>query len=201
MIALVEYGAGNVASVERALWRLGATTVRCPDGESLSGARAVVLPGVGHFRQLAAALDARGLREPLLTAARAGTPLLGICLGMQALYDASDEAPAARGLGLLPGRVRALPTSVKLPHTGWNTVRARGSSRLLRHAAPDAWYYFAHAYAAPAPAPHEAVTAVCDYGETFAAVVEAGTVMGVQFHPEKSARAGERVLRAFLEAI
>jgi imidazole glycerol phosphate synthase glutamine amidotransferase subunit len=204
-LVLVDYGAGNLPSVERAFARLGAATVRCRDHQGLAGADAIVLPGVGHFGALADGLDRGRLRGAIAAALAAGVPFLGICLGMQALYATSEEAPGATGLGIFPGAVRALPRSVKLPHMGWNTTRREGGpardevagrSSLLR-GVEDAWFYFAHAYAAPAGDPW--ISASCDYGPGFAAVVQRGNVMGVQFHPEKSGTAGIRVLSNFLE--
>jgi glutamine amidotransferase len=185
VIALIDYGAGNVTSVERALKRVGAQTMRCASGEALRGARAIVLPGVGHFGHLVRTIDERGLRAPLLDALRRGVPFLGICLGMQFLYEGSDEAPDAHGLGLLAGRVKRL-ASPKLPHMGWNQVGGT-------------WLYFAHSYAVPADA--EAVTEQAEYGEPFAAALARGTLRGVQYHPEKSGRAGEALLRAFAELV
>ena len=195
---MVDYGAGNASSVERALARLGAATVRAAGPEPLAAVQAIVLPGVGHFATLAAALDARGLRQPLLDAIAGGVPFLGICLGLQALWAGSDEAPAACGLGLLEGRVAALPAAVKLPHMGWNRMERRGAaaSRLLAGVPGDAYVYFAHSFAGP---PADAV-AVCSYGSTFAAVVERRNVFGVQFHPEKSGAVGAAVLGNFLAA-
>ncbi len=183
MIALIDYGAGNVTSVERALARVGGKTQRVASGDALRGATAIVLPGVGHFGHLVRMIDARGIRAPLLDALHSGVPFLGICLGMQFLYEGSDEAPEARGLGVLAGRVKRL-ASPKLPHMGWNQVNGT-------------WMYFAHSYAVPAEA--EAVSQTAEYGEPFAAAVARGTLRGVQYHPEKSGRAGEALLRGFVE--
>ncbi|MCL6480750.1 MAG: imidazole glycerol phosphate synthase subunit HisH [Firmicutes bacterium] len=199
MLALVDYGAGNLASVERALARLGADTRRVTVPEQLEGARAIVLPGVGHFAAMMRVLAARGLQEPIRLAVANGVPLLGICLGLQTLYAGSEEAPECTGLGLFSGTVRELPRTVKLPHMGWNQIRPVRPSRLLRGIAEAAWFYFAHAYAALDEGPH--VCAVCEHGARFAAVVEQDHVMAVQFHPEKSGAAGLQVLRNFLEAI
>ncbi len=196
----MDYGAGNLPSVERALRKLGAETERCPGPRELSGADAIVLPGVGHFAALAAALDARGLRRPLRGAIESGVPFLGICLGLQALWEGSDEAPRARGLGILAGRVAALPPGVKLPHMGWNQVRAvpGRASRLLEGVPKQAFVYFAHSYAGTDAA--DAAVAECDYGARFVAAVERGNLFGVQFHPEKSGAVGAVVLHNFLEA-
>lgn len=197
ILTLVDYGAGNLVSVERAFDRLGARTRRARRGEELGDAAAIVLPGVGHFGVLARALKQEGMEEALNAAAARGAALLGICLGLQVLFERSEEAPAESGLGWLGGEVRALPAGMKLPHMGWNQVRRAGRSRLLDGIDEDAWFYFAHGYAAFAAG--EAVVGLCDYGEPFAAVVESGKVAAVQFHPEKSGEAGAKVLRNFLE--
>jgi glutamine amidotransferase len=196
-VVLVDYGAGNLPSVEGALRRLGVPSRRCSTPEPLADADAVILPGVGHFSPFAAALDRRGLRQPLLDAIAREVPFLGICLGLQALWEGSEEAPMARGLGVLPGRIAALPAGVKLPHMGWNRLRRLSgrTSRLLEGVAPDAYVYFAHSFAGSA----DGAVAVCDYGTTFTAVFERGALFGVQFHPEKSGAVGSVVLRNFLE--
>jgi len=196
-VTIIDYGAGNVPSVERALHRLGAETQRTNAAEAIAMAEAIVLPGVGHFAALVRALDTQNIRQPLADAAQKGAPYLGICLGLQALFESSEEAPALAGLGLLPGRVCALPSSVKLPHMGWNQVAlARGESRLLAGIGSSAFFYFAHSYAAPVS--NGPTTATCFHGTPFAAVVEAKNILGVQFHPEKSGDAGSRVLENFL---
>ncbi|HEV2386469.1 MAG TPA: imidazole glycerol phosphate synthase subunit HisH [Candidatus Acidoferrales bacterium] len=196
-IALVDYGAGNLPSVERALRRLGAETERVVAGDALLGARAIVLPGVGHFGALARALSQNGLAQALGGAVGEGAAFLGICLGLQALYDRSDEAPDQPGLGWFPGVVRPLPAGLKLPHMGWNQLRLLRPSALLAGIPPDAYFYFAHSYAALDSGPH--AVAVCDYGASFVAVLERGRVGAVQFHPEKSGEPGAAVLRNFLE--
>jgi imidazole glycerol phosphate synthase glutamine amidotransferase subunit len=195
-IALLDYGAGNVASVERALQRLGAESQRVATPECIANAESLLLPGVGHFETLMRALDGRKLRAPLLDAIHRGVPFLGICLGLQALYAASDEAPELAGLQLLPGRVRSLPPIVKLPHMGWNRLRAKHPSRLLEGVDADAYFYFAHTYAAIDE--HEETMAACSYGTEFVAVLEKENICAVQFHPEKSGEAGAQVLRNFL---
>src|SRR5262249_7981880 len=148
-VTLIDHGAGNVTSVERALARVGASTERGAVAENIARAEVLVLPGVGHFAALVRALDEKALRQPLLDAIGRGVPFLGICLGLQALFESSDEAPDLRGLGVLPGRVEGLPTSVKLPHMGWNRVEKRNGSRLLDGIAPESYFYFAHSFAAP----------------------------------------------------
>jgi imidazole glycerol phosphate synthase glutamine amidotransferase subunit len=196
IVTLVDYGAGNVTSVERALQRLGAASERCSSPEGIAKAEALLLPGVGHYAALIRALDERALREPLLEAIRRGVPFLGVCLGLQALYDSSEEAPELSGLHLFPGSVRSLPTSVKLPHMGWNQLKFTRSSRLLKGISSDAYFYFAHSFAATGA--NGETAALCNHGEDFAAVIEKDNIFGVQFHPEKSGDAGAKLLQNFL---
>ena len=196
-VTLIDYGAGNVASVERALQRLGAESQRAATAESLGTAEALILPGVGHFAALIRALDERGLRAPLLNALRRGVSFLGICLGLQALYDSSEEAPELHGLRIFPGRIGALPASVKLPHMGWNQLRLVGKSRLLQGIAPEAHFYFAHSYAVRADGTAHSV-ATCTHGSEFLAVLEQDNINAVQFHPEKSGAPGAQLLSNFL---
>jgi imidazole glycerol phosphate synthase glutamine amidotransferase subunit len=184
-VTLIDYGAGNVASVERALQRLGAESQRAAAPESLGSAEALILPGE------------RGLRAPLLKALRRGVPFLGICLGLQALYDSSEEAPELHGLRIFHGRIRALPASVKLPHMGWNQLRLVGKSRLLQGIAPEAHFYFAHSYAVAADTTAHSV-ATCTHGSEFLAVLEQDNINAVQFHPEKSGAPGAQLLSNFL---
>lgn len=195
-VTLLDYGAGNVTSVERALRRLGATVLATNRPEAIAKAERLILPGVGHCGALIAALDEHGLRQPLRDAIARGVNFLGICLGLQALYEASDEAPSLAGLALLPGRVTHLPSGVKLPHMGWNQLRCTRSSRLLEGIPQDAFFYFAHSYAAPACGPES--TAVCEHGRAFIAVIEQENIFGVQFHPEKSGAPGAKLLENFL---
>jgi len=195
-VTLLDYGAGNVTSVERALRRRGAQVLTTNQPEAIATAERLILPGVGHCAALIAALDAHGLRQPLLHAIARGTNFLGICLGLQALYETSDEAPSLAGLGLLPGRVTHLPAGVKLPHMGWNQLQRARTSRLLEGISPEAYFYFAHSYAAPASGTES--VAVCEHGRAFIAVVEQRNIFGVQFHPEKSGAPGAKLLENFL---
>jgi len=195
-IALLDYGAGNVASVERALRRLGAESHPAMLPSDLANANAIVLPGVGHFAALIRALDERRLRGPLTTAIRSGVPFLGICLGLQALYERSEEAPEFAGLAIFAGEVRALPSTVKLPHMGWNRIRVSRRSGLLDKLSESDFFYFAHTFAATELSPE--VVATCDHGAPFTAVLQSENVFGVQFHPEKSGTPGARVLQNFL---
>ena len=194
-ITLIDHGAGNVASVERALARIGVASERTVEADRIANAKALILPGVGHFAALVRALDGHSLRQPLVDAIARGVPFLGICLGLQALYESSDEAPDMPGLGILPGHVSALPSSVKLPHMGWNRVRALDDSRLLRGIPAESYFYFAHSFGAPSD-DHTAAT--CTYAAEFAAAIERDNLFAVQFHPEKSGQAGEQLLRNFV---
>jgi imidazole glycerol phosphate synthase glutamine amidotransferase subunit len=195
-VALVDYGAGNVPSVERALQRLGRATLRVARPEGLDGAEAIILPGVGHYAAMIRALDEGGLRGSLLGAISRGVPFLGICLGLQALYRSSEEAASLAGLGFFEGPVCALPSSVKLPHMGWNRIRVRNASPLLLGLSESDYFYFAHSFASTAKSSE--VVATCEHGASFAAVVARGSVFATQFHPEKSGAAGSRVLENFL---
>jgi len=198
-IAIVDYGAGNLPSVERALTRLGVDIERAAEPDQVASAQAIVLPGVGHFGAFVEGLRERSLTASLRAAFDSGKPVLGICLGLQAMFAKSEEAPGQQGLALFPEEVRALPTTVKSPHIGWNQLRRLRQSKLLRGLPEDAYFYFAHSYAAPACA--EYTVAACDHGFQFAAVIERDNLAGVQFHPEKSGETGAQVLRNFLEWI
>ncbi|GAC1661411.1 MAG: imidazole glycerol phosphate synthase subunit HisH [Candidatus Acidiferrum sp.] len=195
-VMLVDYGAGNVTSVQRALQRIGVESERTSSPECIAHAEALILPGVGHYSALIRALDERGLRGPLLDALDRGVPFLGICLGLQALYETSEEAPELRGLNVLAGGVTALPANVKLPHMGWNQLRQKRESRLLSGIGDQAYFYFAHSYAALDQ--EGAATATCTHGAAFVAVIEQKNMCAVQFHPEKSGDAGQQVLENFL---
>jgi imidazole glycerol phosphate synthase glutamine amidotransferase subunit len=197
-ISIVDYGAGNLPSVERALRGLGAETERAVQSSQIAAAKAIVLPGVGHFSAFVTGLHERNLTLSLRSAFEAGVPLLGICLGLQAMFASSEEAPGDAGFGFFPEEVRALPANVKCPHMGWNQLRRMQPSALLRGISDDAYFYFAHSYAVPASA--KATVAACDHGMSFAAVIEQGSLRGVQFHPEKSGEVGSQVLRNFLES-
>ena len=196
-VTLIDYGAGNVPSVERALRRIGAQVETTNAANKIAASRCLVLPGVGHCAALIAALDVRALRQPLLNAIASGASFLGICLGLQALYESSEEAPETASLGILAGKITRLPETVKLPHMGWNTLRVLRPSRLLAGISSDAYFYFAHSFAAPLGGPENAAS--CMHGREFSAALEKDRLFAVQFHPEKSGAAGAQVLRNFLQ--
>lgn len=196
MIALLDYGAGNVGSVLKAVQYLGYAAQPVDCGELLSNAAKVILPGQGHFGAMISALEERGMIASLRQMIREGTPFLGICLGLQALYETSEEAPGRFGLGLLPGNVKRFEGVFKVPHIGWSQLRIQSNGGLFKGVADGSFVYFCHSYYGP-PTPE--ATAVTEYGQTFASGVERKKVWAVQFHPEKSGDVGLRVLRNFLE--
>ena len=196
IVTLLDYGAGNVTSVARALRRLGAEVRLTADPAEIEGATCIVLPGVGHSAALLTSLDSYGLRAPLRIALFRGTPFLGICLGLQALYASSAEASALPGLGIFQNEVEHLPATVKLPHMGWNQIHSTRPSALLAGISANDYFYFAHSFAAPAGGKETAAT--CQHGREFAAVIESGRIFGVQFHPEKSGATGAKLLSNFL---
>jgi imidazole glycerol-phosphate synthase subunit HisH len=199
MIAIVDYGIGNLGSVTKGLRHAGAETVLTGDPRALESADALVLPGDGAFGATMDEIRGRGLLQPLLDAVESGKPLLGICIGMQVLFEESEEHGRHRGLGLLPGRVRRIPGPLPVPHMGWNRVRKHQEHPLLDGMEDGAHVYFVHSYYCDAPA---AVTiASTDYGIDLAAIVGSSNVLGVQFHPEKSQRVGLRMLRNWVTSL
>jgi imidazole glycerol phosphate synthase glutamine amidotransferase subunit len=196
-VTIIDYGAGNLRSVQNTLAELGAQYKVTRDPAVIAAASRVILPGVGHIAQMMRALDELSLREPIVAKARSGVPFLGICLGLQALFEGSEEAPEAGGLGLFPGQVQRFPAHLRCPHMGWNEIVAARPSRLVQGLGPAPYMYFAHSYYCPVT---EATAATCTYELPYTAVLESGNVFGVQFHPEKSGPLGLRIVRNFLEA-
>ena len=201
MIAIVDYGAGNLRSVELALARLGVHTRVTADPDMLALADGLILPGVGAFSDAMAALGRSGTIPAVLEAVGAGRPLLGICLGMQLLLDGSEEGPGVPGLGLIPGEVRRLPgCGLKIPHMGWNSLTPAKPSPLFKGLPEEPYGYFVHSYACKAADPAD-VLAVTDYGVPFHAAVQRGRILGFQFHPEKSGDVGQKLLANFVEMV
>jgi imidazole glycerol-phosphate synthase subunit HisH len=194
-IAVVDYRAGNLTSVIKALHALGADLEVTADPEVVSRSPKIVLPGVGHFAATQF-LEERGLTAAIRSRAGQGAPFLGICVGLQWLFEGSTEAPGVPGAGLLPGICERFTTLEKVPHVGWNSLSVDRSSRLMADVAQGAYVYFTHSYRA---SPQKSTVAVTKYGELFTAAVEVQNIMGVQFHPEKSGPVGLTILKNFVE--
>jgi imidazole glycerol-phosphate synthase subunit HisH len=195
VITVIDYKAGNLTSVMKALDALGCKATVSADPEVVRRATKVILPGVGHF-QATQLLEENGLTAAVSDSIARGIPFLGICVGLQWLFEGSTEAPAVKGLSLFPGECERFAPGVKVPHVGWNEVRVSPESRLMHGVEDRAFVYYTHSYRAPVVTETVAVTA---YGGPFSGAIERGNVMGVQFHPEKSGVAGMRVLRNFVE--
>ena len=195
MISILDYGAGNLRSVENTLGAIGAEYELVRDAESLERAAKIILPGVGHFGQMMRALDELRVRDALTERIRAGVPFLGICLGLQALFEASDEAPEARGLGLFKGRIEKFRGEARVPHMGWNSLERVKESRLLEGIGDAPYVYFANSFYAPAV---KEASAICEYGVRFTAVLECENICAVQFHPEKSGAVGLKIVSNFV---
>jgi imidazole glycerol-phosphate synthase subunit HisH len=196
MIAIFDYGAGNLRSVQNTLDELGSQYTLVRDAAGLREAAKIILPGVGHFGQMMRALDALAVRQTLVDRIRAGVPFLGICLGLQALFETSEEAPEVRGLGIYEGSVKRFPMDARVPHMGWNELEVRPESKLIRNLEARPFVYFAHSYYVPQ---NPRASATCTYEVRYTAALESGNVYGVQFHPEKSGHVGLRIVRNFLE--
>lgn len=199
MTAIIDYDAGNMRSVEKALTALGEHPVISRDKETILTADRVILPGVGSFGDAMGRLHQYGLVEIIRQVAEKGTPFLGICLGLQLLFERSDESEGVEGLGILPGEILRIPPAdgLKIPHMGWNSLEIKPGARLFAGIAPGAYVYFVHSYYLKA-AEEEIVAATTQYGTTIHASVERGNVFACQFHPEKSGQVGLAILKNFL---
>lgn len=193
MIAIVDYGAGNLSSVKKAFDWLGQESMITADPRRVATASKVVLPGVGHFASTAN-LRQRGLQEGIVDAIAKGMPFLGICVGMQWMFQGSEESPNTQGLAILQGRCERFSDEVKSPHVGWNCLQLDSGSKLFRGIEASSFVYFTHSFRVPLNA---ATVASCDYGGKFSAAVERGNWFGVQFHPEKSGETGLKLLANF----
>jgi imidazole glycerol-phosphate synthase subunit HisH len=192
MIAIVDYGAGNISSVKKALEHLRAGAQLTSDPSVIADAEKIIVPGVGHFSRCQSLND--NLRTSVLDAIGRGKPFLGICVGMQWLFEGSTEAPETPGAALFAGECSRFPASVKSPHVGWNQIEVRDGSRLLRGVSNGAFVYYTHSFRAPVI---EQTVACTTYGGAFSAAIERENVFGVQFHPEKSAETGLKILENF----
>ncbi|HEV2871354.1 MAG TPA: imidazole glycerol phosphate synthase subunit HisH [Actinomycetota bacterium] len=198
-VALLDYGVGNLHSAAKALDRAGADVRVVPTVAEAAGAAGLVVPGVGAYGACLRGLASAGGPAAVAGWLEGGRPLLGICVGMQLLFEASEEGPVSDGVGVVPGKLRRLTGQVKIPHIGWDEVTVRPGSRLFAGLGDGTRFYFVHSYA---PEPDgEAVAAVCDYGGRFAAAVEHGNLFGTQFHPEKSGAAGLALLANFVSEV
>jgi imidazole glycerol-phosphate synthase subunit HisH len=195
MIAIIDYGAGNLVSVKKAFDFCGYPCAITSDPDEVARATKIVLPGVGHFAATVS-LEKSGLRDVIAESITRGVPFLGICVGMQWMFAGSEESPETPGLGLFDGECARFPPSVKSPHVGWNQIEVSLSSRLFRRVASQSFFYFTHSYRAPAMS---MTSACCEYGGKFSAAIEKDHTFGVQFHPEKSGDAGLQLLRNFCE--
>lgn len=197
LVAVLDYGIGNLSSAQKALVRSGADARLTRDAGLVADADGVVLPGVGAFGACMDALRDAGLEQVVHSAVGSGRPFLGICVGMQMLFDASDEDPSHTGLGVIPGRVVAIPDTVRKPQMQWNELRVRTDDPIFAGLPAVPWVYFVHSYAAR-PADPSVVVATCEYGADLTAVVRRGNVVATQFHPEKSATDGLAILANFV---
>jgi imidazole glycerol phosphate synthase glutamine amidotransferase subunit len=196
MTVIVDYGAGNLRSVENTLAALATQYTVTNKPDVVQQASRLILPGVGHFGQMMRALDELDLRNSIVDRIRAGVPFLGICIGLQCLFEASEESPGSAGLGLFPGSVKRFAGEGRIPHMGWNSLSQRRPSRLLAGLGETPFTYFAHSYYAPVI---EATAATCTYMQPYTAVLEQDNAYAVQFHPEKSGTVGLRVIDNFLQ--
>jgi imidazole glycerol phosphate synthase glutamine amidotransferase subunit len=194
MISVFDYGAGNLRSVQNTLGAIGAEYELIRDAAGIQRAVKLILPGVGHFGQMMRALDDLQVRDALIERIRAGVPFLGICLGLQALFETSEEAPDQRGLCIYPGEVKRFRGDLRIPHMGWNQVQPCRGNTLLASAE---YLYFAHSYYCPVIAE---TAATCEYMVPYTALLEHKNVYGVQFHPEKSGAMGLQIVKNFVDA-
>jgi len=199
-VVVIDYGMGNVRSVEKALARCGATVEVTAQAERIQAASHVVLPGVGAFGDAMGELRRRRLIEPIRQAIAAGKPFLGICLGLQVLFDKSEENPGVAGLGVIAGEVKRFRTYLKVPHMGWNTLKVRGEVPIFEGAGREPFVYFVHSYYV-VPQDESLIAATTDYDGEFVSAIRRGVCFGTQFHPEKSQAVGLKMLENFLKVV
>lgn len=200
MIAIIDYDAGNLRSVQKALEFLGYDAVITSDEAEILSAERVILPGVGAFGEAMEQLRKRGLDQTIQRAVQSGKPFLGICLGLQLLFEESEETPGVKGLGILPGKIKKIPKEhgLKIPHIGWNELNIQKKEGFLKDIGKKPFVYFVHSYYME-PVSKSLIAATTDYGTELPVAVEKGNVMAAQFHPEKSGRVGLQILKNFAE--
>ncbi|MGN0534016.1 MAG: imidazole glycerol phosphate synthase subunit HisH [Eubacterium sp.] len=199
MVAIIDYGAGNLSSVKKALDFLGAESEITKDRDKIMAASHIILPGVGSFGDAMDSMNRRGLTETVKEAALSGKPFLGICLGLQLLFESSEESPGVQGLGLLKGKIVEIPKDrgLKVPHIGWNSVSLKQTDGIFKGIDQNSYFYFVHSYYLKG-ADDSAVAATADYGVEIECAVQQGNLCATQFHPEKSSKTGLQVLKNFL---
>lgn len=201
MVAIIDYGAGNLSSVKKALDYLGAESEITQDKEKILTASHVILPGVGSFGDAMHSMQERGLVETVKKAALSGKPFLGICLGLQLLFESSDESPDVKGLGILNGKIITIPkdTGLKVPHMGWNSVSLKQNNGIFSNIEDNSYFYFVHSYYLDG-ADEDVIAATAEYGVTIECAVQKGNLCATQFHPEKSSKIGLKLLENFLKS-
>lgn len=201
MVAIIDYGAGNLSSVKKALDYLGAESEITQDKEKILTASHVILPGVGSFGDAMHSMQERGLVETVKKAALSGKPFLGICLGLQLLFESSDESPNVKGLGILNGKIITIPkdTGLKVPHMGWNSVSLKQNNGIFSNIEDNSYFYFVHSYYLDG-ADEDVIAATAEYGVTIECAVQKGNLCATQFHPEKSSKIGLKLLENFLKS-
>ena len=199
MVAIIDYGAGNLSSVKKALDFLGAESEITKDRDKIMAASHIILPGVGSFGDAMDSMNRRGLTKTVKEAALSGKPFLGICLGLQLLFESSEESPGVGGLGLLKGKIVEIPKDrgLKVPHIGWNSVSLKQTDGIFKGIDQNSYFYFVHSYYLKG-ADEDAVAATTDYGVEIECAVQQGNLCATQFHPEKSSKTGLQVLKNFL---
>lgn len=200
MISIIDYGVGNLGSVQKAFEALGVNAVITGDPEVISSSKAIVMPGVGAFPDAMRELDTKGITEVIIEGAKNGKPILGICLGMQLLFEVGYEVEACDGLGLIEGSIHRIEGDVKIPHMGWNSLELVNNSSILKEIPENSYVYFVHSFFAQVKNRYD-LSAVTSYGGEVPAIVSKGYIFGVQFHPEKSGSIGMKILKNFGELV
>jgi imidazole glycerol-phosphate synthase subunit HisH len=200
LISIIDYGVGNLRSVQKAFEAMGINAVITEDKKEISNSKALVLPGVGAFPDAMKELESKGITEEVLKAAKDGKPILGICLGMQLLFEVGYEIETCKGLGLIEGSIHRIEGDVKIPHMGWNSLEVISDSGIIKNVTRDSYVYFVHSFYAKVRDRSD-LNAVTFYGSEIPAIVSRGNIFGIQFHPEKSGKIGMQILKNFGELV